>query len=73
MQGDCYCVNKAVGYDGEGGTGRTWRRGSCVCSNEGQCGEASQAIKIHKRSQGRDADLGMIINNALRNKNQKSV
>jgi hypothetical protein len=26
-----------------------------------------------KRSQGRDTDLGMIINNALRNKNQKNV
>lgn len=26
-----------------------------------------------KRSQGRDTDLGMIINNALRNKNQKKV
>lgn len=33
----------------------------------------SQAIKIQKRSQKRDADTGMIINNALRNKNQKNV
>lgn len=40
-------------------------------SNEADYKEETQAVQTQKRSQGRDAESGMIINNALRNRNQK--
>lgn len=46
-------------------------RGSC--KNKGECEEEAQAPQTQKRGLGRDAELGMIINNALRSKNQKNV
>lgn len=42
-----------------------------MCSNEADYKEETQAVQTQKRSQGRDAESGMIINNALRNRNQK--
>lgn len=51
-----------------------WGQGAhAVCSNETEDEEESQVIKIQKRNQKRDADLWMIINNALRNKNQTNA
>lgn len=42
-----------------------------MCSNEADYKEETQAVQTQKRSQGRDAESGMIINNALRKRNQK--
>lgn len=43
-----------------------------VCSNEAGYEAESQAVQTQTRSQGGDAGLGVIINNALRSENQKS-